>query len=63
MVSRRASTGTDGGVFDVTEFDFGRIDRHGCAWGHLGRDGKPDLYCTQGADKGRGSGPNQLFAQ
>jgi hypothetical protein len=47
----------------MTEFDFGRIDRHGCAWGHLGRDGRPDLYCTQGADKGRGSGPNQLFAQ
>jgi FG-GAP-like repeat/ASPIC and UnbV len=42
---------------------FGDIDRHGCAWGHLGGDRDPEIYCTQGANKGRGRGPNQLFAQ
>lgn len=38
-------------------------DRHGCAWGEANGDGQPDLYCVQGADKGTGSGPNQLFIQ
>ena len=38
-------------------------DRHGCAWGEANGDGLPDLYCVQGADKGTGSGPNQLFIQ
>jgi hypothetical protein len=38
-------------------------DRHGCAWGEANGDGRPDLYCVQGADKGTGSGPNQLFIQ
>jgi hypothetical protein len=38
-------------------------DRHGCAWGEANGDGKPDLYCVQGADKGEGSGANQLFIQ
>jgi len=42
---------------------FSPIDRHGCAWGEANGDGRPDLYCTQGADRGRGSGPNQLFLQ
>ncbi|MGH2702563.1 MAG: FG-GAP repeat domain-containing protein, partial [Actinomycetota bacterium] len=41
----------------------GRMDRHGCAWGEANGDGRPDLYCTQGADRGRGSGPNQLLLQ
>lgn len=39
------------------------VDRHGCAWGEANGDGRPDLYCTQGADRGKGSGPNQLFLQ
>ena len=38
-------------------------DRHGCAWGEANGDGLPDLYCVQGADKGTGTGPNQLFVQ
>jgi hypothetical protein len=38
-------------------------DRHACAWGEANGDGAPDLYCTQGADKGIGSGPNQLLLQ
>ncbi|HWL66382.1 MAG TPA: VCBS repeat-containing protein, partial [Actinomycetota bacterium] len=36
-------------------------DRHGCAWGEANGDGLPDLYCVQGADKGTGSGPNQMY--
>ncbi|MGH2808697.1 MAG: CRTAC1 family protein [Actinomycetota bacterium] len=40
---------------------FGKVDRHNCAWGEANRDGAPDLYCTTGAFKGQGEGPNQLF--
>src|SRR5688500_17374954 len=38
-------------------------DRHGCAWGEANGDGLHDLYCVQGADKGRGTGSNQLLVQ
>lgn len=37
------------------------LDRHACAWGEADGDGRPDLYCTRGADKGRGEGHNQLL--
>lgn len=40
-----------------------KMDRHGCAWGEANGDGRPDLYCTQGAVEGKGSGPNQLLIQ
>jgi hypothetical protein len=40
-----------------------RMDRHGCAWGEANGDGRPDIYCTQGANRGFGRGPNQLFIQ
>lgn len=40
-----------------------RMDRHGCSWGEANLDGLPDLYCTQGADKGFGTGPNKLYIQ
>ena len=36
-------------------------DRHDCAWGEANRDGRPDLYCLSGAQRGRGRGPNQLL--
>lgn len=39
------------------------MDRHSCAWGEVNGDDKPDLYCIQGAQMGRGTGPNQLFIQ
>lgn len=39
------------------------VDRHGCAWGEANGDGRPDLYCTQGADRGMGEGANQLLVQ
>lgn len=39
------------------------VDRHACAWGEASGDGKPDLYCVRGADKGIGKGANQLFVQ
>ncbi|MGH2734449.1 MAG: CRTAC1 family protein [Actinomycetota bacterium] len=39
------------------------MDRHGCAWGEANGDGRPDLYCTQGASRGLGTGPNQLLLQ
>ena len=44
---------------DLNEF----MDRHGCAWGQANLDRWPDLYCTQGADMGSGTGPNQLLVR
>jgi len=38
-------------------------DRHSCAWGEANADGRPDLYCVSGAQKGKGTGPNQLLVQ
>jgi len=38
-----------------------KTDRHACVWGEANRDGRPDLYCTQGADMGTGNGPNRLY--
>jgi hypothetical protein len=36
-------------------------DRHSCGWGEANHDGRPDLYCVSGAQKGVGIGPNQLL--
>ncbi len=38
-------------------------DRHTCSWGEANHDGLPDLYCVSGAQKGEGTGPNQLLIQ
>jgi FG-GAP-like repeat/ASPIC and UnbV len=38
-------------------------DRHSCAWGEANGDGRLDLYCVSGAQRGRGTGPNQLLIQ
>lgn len=39
------------------------FDRHSCVWGEANGDGAPDVYCVRGADKGDGTGANQLFIQ
>ncbi|MFP5352581.1 MAG: FG-GAP repeat domain-containing protein [Actinomycetota bacterium] len=39
------------------------FDRHACSWADPSGDGRPDLLCTQGAERGRGTGPNQLLIQ
>lgn len=44
-------------------FRMAEIDRHACVWGEANGDGRADLYCVRGADKGTGSGANQLFIQ
>lgn len=49
-----------------TEIDVGSFvdnDRHDCAWGDANRDGRPDVYCTVGADSGHGRGKNELWIQ
>jgi hypothetical protein len=52
----------DGGSFRRVHEHFGRfVDRHSCAWGEANWDGRPDLYCVQGADQGQGTGANQLL--
>jgi hypothetical protein len=38
-------------------------DRHNCMWGEANFDGRPDFYCSSGAQRGRGEGPNQLLLQ
>ncbi len=44
-----------------TDLQGTHMDRHVCAWGEANKDGAPDLFCTQGADKGLGKGPKQLL--
>ena len=39
------------------------FDRHVCLWGDPNSDALPDVLCSQGAEKGKGSGPNQLVLQ
>jgi hypothetical protein len=39
------------------------FDRHACLWGDPNQDALPDLLCLQGAERGRGTGPNQLIVQ
>jgi hypothetical protein len=41
--------------------DDGPMDRHACGWGEVNGDRVPELLCIQGADRGQGSGPNQLI--
>jgi hypothetical protein len=38
------------------------MDRHNCAWGEAGGDGRPDLLCTQGA-KGWDDGSNEVWTR
>lgn len=45
-------------VLSVPDFD-----RHACLWGDPNEDARPDLLCTQGAERGTGTGPNQLVLQ
>lgn len=42
---------------------FRKRDRHDCAWADVDADGLPDAYCTLGADRGTGEGPNELWMQ
>ncbi|MFO1338435.1 MAG: VCBS repeat-containing protein [Burkholderiaceae bacterium] len=39
------------------------VDRHDCDAADVDRDGRIDLFCTVGADKGTGTGPNELWLQ
>jgi hypothetical protein len=59
-------------LFERTSHSFGvsregaafiKADRHNCAWGEANGDGAPDLYCTIGAQRGKGEGPNQLYVR
>lgn len=40
-----------------------KMDRHACLWGDPNADGLPDVLCTQGAQRGKGLGSNQLLVQ
>ena len=38
-------------------------DRHGCAWGDVNQDGRPDLICMKGAHSGTVKKWNELWIQ
>lgn len=40
---------------------FTRKDRHDCAWADINRDGLSDVYCTLGANYGKGEKKNELW--
>jgi hypothetical protein len=44
-------------------FTFPRLDRHGCDAGDVSGDGRPDLYCTTGANYGTDAKANELWIQ
>jgi hypothetical protein len=48
---------------DLLERPPGRTyyDRHNCSWGEADGDGSADLVCVSGAQKGMGTGHNQLL--
>lgn len=43
--------------------NFGQHDRHGCAAVDVNRDGRPDIYCVVGANKGTDIKDNELWIQ
>jgi hypothetical protein len=50
------------GRYTPDEFTLpGAPDRHGCAAGDVNGDGRLDIYCTAGADRGGGAHANELF--
>ncbi len=57
-VGERYETSPLEAALDVLKFD-----RHACLWGDPNADALPDLLCTQGAERGKGMGPNQLLIQ
>jgi enediyne biosynthesis protein E4 len=59
----KASGGTSFRELSSDDFKLAQIDRHHCVWGEANGDGRTDLYCVRGADKGEGAGANQLFLQ
>ena len=42
---------------------FADVDRHDCAWADVNQDDRLDAYCTLGAERGIGVGPNELWIQ
>lgn len=39
------------------------VDRHDCDAADINLDGRPDLYCSVGAEKGTGTGPKEVWLQ
>jgi len=55
-----------GGSFervDTGPESFPKTDRHDCTWGDVDRNGRKDLYCTVGGERGSGLRPNELWMQ
>lgn len=54
------------GTGSFTEVDVGtfkRHDRHGCTWGDVNQDGRLDLYCAAGSDRGTEGKHDELWIQ
>jgi VCBS repeat protein len=52
-----------GAGFVVTRVIGGGVDRHDCALGDANDDGLLDFFCSVGADRGTGTGINELWLQ
>jgi hypothetical protein len=50
------------GTFQLVQ-SLPRVDRHGCAAGDVNGDGRPDMYCTTGANYGTDAKSNELWIQ
>lgn len=48
---------------DTGPGSFPKTDRHDCTWGDVDRNGRKDLYCTVGGERGAGLRPNELWMQ
>jgi hypothetical protein len=42
---------------------FPKNDRHDCTWGDVQRDGRRDIFCTIGGERGKGLRPKELWIQ
>jgi len=48
-------------TFSRIDWKFNSSDRHGFAWGDFNNDNQLDLFITVGAQRGLGSGKNELY--
>jgi hypothetical protein len=48
---------------EILRGSFPDVDRHDCAWADVNGDELSDVYCTIGAERGVGIGPNELWIQ